>query len=589
MSKIWIAGTFLVLAVLVGCKDERSGSGKKAGSLSAKQIAAFKAQGDWCAEHGVPESQCTICNPDLLGSHDHDHEHAHEHGDHHHGPTESKYPFEWGGVYKFEAGVVELVLQPGPDEPSLKLVLLPVDAPTGEALEAVIPSAAELFGSDPSVIRSGDRIDAAPRLYQITLERWEMRFAVEVPATGSYALFTEDFPHEYRTRFTAAGIPVEPVVVREYRPSIVRLTPQAVRSHRIRVEPARKRTLFETTTVPARVAFNLNKVVQIGSPLSGRVRQIDVGLGDKVDADDVLLVIDSPELGEAQSDFLTRQAAVTIAEPAVELSRSSFERAKALYEDSQGIALTEVQKRQAEYQAAEGALRSARVALTAARNRLQLLGMSADSTNSLAQSGEIDPTFTVRAGIAGEVVERNVTTGQLVSPADGALLVMADTTTLWVLAEVPEAKLGWVTEGCTAEVRVPALGGRTFQGTLARIAPSVSLATRTAAVRIEVASGNSGLRTGMFAQAAISASGDGSEPALAIPEEAVQMINGQAAVFVPVEGENGWFLKKVIRTGVPLGGWVPVVDGLNEGEPVVVSGSFILKADLGKAGAAHEH
>jgi len=455
MSRIWIAGMLLGVAALVGCKDERSASGKRAGSLSTEQIAAFKAKGDWCAEHGVPESQCTICNPELHeGSHDHEHDHDHDHA---------------------------------------------------------------------------------------------------------------------------------------HRPSIVRLTPQAVRNHQIRVEPAQKRTLAETITVPARVSLNQNKIVHVGSPLSGQVRQIDVGLGDNVNTGDVLLVIVSPELGEAQSDFLTKQAAVTIAEPAVELARSSYERAKRLYEESQGIALTEVHKRQAEYQAAEGALRSARVALTAARNRLRLLGMSADSINSLAQSGEIDPMLPVRAGIAGEVIERNVTTGQFVSPADGPLLVLADTTTLWVLASMPEAKLGWIAEGSTVEVRVPALGRRTFQGTLALVAPSVSLATRTGTVRIEVAKGDSGLRPGMFAQAVITASEEGSEPVLAIAEQAIQMIDGQPTVFVPVEGEDGSFVKRAIRAGVPVGGQVPVLDGLSVGEPVVVSGSFILKAELGKAGAAHEH
>ena len=66
-------------------------------------------------------------------------------------------------------------------------------------------------------------------------------------------------------------------------------------------------------------------------------------------------------------------------------------------------------------------------------------------------------------------------------------------------------------------------------------------------------------------------------------------VDGGPAVFVPVEAEENTFAKRAVTVGNRVGGWVPVLSGLKEGDPVVVSGTFVLKADLGKAGAAHEH
>jgi len=96
----------------------------------------------------------------------------------------------------------------------------------------------------------------------------------------------------------------------------------------------------------------------------------------------------------------------------------------------------------------------------------------------------------------------------------------------------------------------------------------------------------------MFAQAEIvSTTPDGVDPApqVAVPQEAVQTVEGGPAVFVPVAGEPNTFQKRALTIGPTVGGLVPVVAGLVEGEKFAVAGSFILKAELGKGSAAHEH
>jgi cobalt-zinc-cadmium efflux system membrane fusion protein len=112
-------------------------------------------------------------------------------------------------------------------------------------------------------------------------------------------------------------------------------------------------------------------------------------------------------------------------------------------------------------------------------------------------------------------------------------------------------------------------------------------ASRTAEVRVDVTNAQ-GLRPGMFAQAEV-VMGDAQPPVLAIEQEAVQNVEGGPAVFVPVPDEPNTFAKRAVRVGAPVGALVPVLEGLAEGEEYVAAGSFLLKAELGKAGAAHEH
>lgn len=370
----------------------------------------------------------------------------------------------------------------------------------------------------------------------------------------------------------------------------VTLTEAAIKSSGISVGVASKQPLVPTFIAPARVGFNTDAMAHVGSVVAGRVAELKVRLGDAVKAGDPLVVVESPDLGEAQSDFLLKRTAAETSKPSAEIAKSAYDRAKLLLDQSQGIALSEVQQREREWRNAAGDLRSAEASATAAENKLHLYGMSQEASEKLAATGEIEPRFTIRAPIAGQVVEREVTLGELVSPDRDSLLILADLDTLWVIADVPEARLGDLQTGARARVKVAALRNLTIDGSVTYISPALDPSTRSAKVRIEVKSAGSNLRPGMFAQAMISsAAAESAEPVLAIPEEAVQTVEGATAVFVPIEGEPGTFAKRQVSIGAPIGGMVAVFSGLKEGESLVIANSFMLKAELGKSGAAHEH
>jgi len=372
----------------------------------------------------------------------------------------------------------------------------------------------------------------------------------------------------------------------------VRLTAEAIARYGVKVEPAALRVLSPTFVAPARVAFNTEAMAHVGSPLPGRAADIKARLGDPVARGDALIVVESPELGEAQADFFQKRVAAETAGPAADLAQVAWERAKNLLEQSQGISLTEVQKREAEYKAALAAKKSAEAAAISAENRLHMLGMSQEAVTALAASGEIDPRFVIRAPIDGQVIERDVTLGEMVSPERESLLLLANTSTLWVLADIPEARVSEVVIGAQTWVRAGSINAQPYEGTVAFVSPLVDPATRTAQVRIEVPASALPLKPGMFAQVEIAAADPNGTPqnaVVAIPEQAVQTLEGESVVFVPVVDEQNTFAKRAVTVGKPAGGFVPVYEGLNAGEQVVTAGSFIFKAELGKGSAEHQH
>lgn len=372
----------------------------------------------------------------------------------------------------------------------------------------------------------------------------------------------------------------------------IKLTGDAIARYGVKVEAAALWKLQPTFMAPARVAFNAETMAHVGSPLPGRVIGLPVRLGDRVQKGDVLLHVESPELGAAQSEFLQKRISAQSAVPAVDLAKNALDRANKLYDQNRGIALDEVQRREAEYRAALAAQKSAESAVIATENRLHLLGMDQAAVERLIESGEVQSRFPIQAPVPGTVVEREVTLGELVSPEREALLVLADTETVWVLADVPEARLPSVTMGAKAWLKTSGLETHKHEGFVSYIAPMVDARTRTAQVRIAVKCEHGSLWPGMFVQVEITATNRNNSdpvPTIAVPEDAIQTIDRRTVIFVPVPDEENTFVQRPVSVDKPVSGLVPIHSGLIEGERFVAAGSFILKAELGKGSAAHEH
>jgi cobalt-zinc-cadmium efflux system membrane fusion protein len=389
----------------------------------------------------------------------------------------------------------------------------------------------------------------------------------------------------------------------------VTLSEEAIRRFNITTARAERRELTGTTTVPARVSYNTEAMAHIGTQVQGRVLEIAVRLGDEVERGQLLLAIDSPELGRAQSTFLQEDAAVDgarinveAAEALVAVARTAFERADILRE-SNGISITAYLERQGALREAEANVRKAQAELRiaeskrfAAENQLHIYGYGHEHCDELLATGEIHTRYEVFAPINGRVIQRGVTPGEVVDSSQHALMVLANMEELWVLGDVAERHLARVSQGTPARITMTAMPDMTFEGTVSYIAPQLDPRTRTATVRIVVPSGSGEegqdlLRPGMFGQAELSLKampGQSQQAILVVPEEAIQTVEGGPAVFVPVEGEPNTFAKRAIQIGPRVGRWVPILSGLEEGESYIPSSTFILKAELGKAGAEHD-
>ena len=371
----------------------------------------------------------------------------------------------------------------------------------------------------------------------------------------------------------------------------VHLSAEARARYGVVVARAERRAVERRIRVPARVVFNGEAMAHIGTPVRGRIASLSARLGADVKRGDELLVVESLELGEAQSEFLLKRSAAQNAEPQVELANNAVERARKLYESAQGISLADLQKREAELKVAQAAVATARAARVAAENRLHLLGMTQAAIERVATSGEIEPRCAIVAPIDGTVIEREVTLGHWVDPERESLLVLADLSHLWVLADVPEGRLGELALGAAASVVVASAPDHSHEGRVTSIAPQIDPTTRSAQVRIEVAERHAEIRPGVFAEAEIVllAKSPGAPLPVVIPDEAVQTFEGRSCVFMPVAGEEDTFQPIPIEVGERLDRAVVITAGLDAGQELVVKGAFLLKAELGKSSAEHGH
>lgn len=363
-------------------------------------------------------------------------------------------------------------------------------------------------------------------------------------------------------------------------PPTVALGADGAKRHGIEVAAARRATVARPVQAPAWVSYDPYATAYVGTLVSGRVADVRVKLGDTVQAGAPLVVIDSAELGRAQSEFLQSLATADAANAEAQVARQSIDRAKGL---EQVIAPAETQRREAELKRAISAASAAKAAAQMGRNGLMLMGMDAAAIESLVATGQVSPRITITAPIGGLVIARDIALGKIASPEQEALVTIVDPTEVWVVASVPEGSAGAIRVGDPAIVTSPLLESP-VASKVAWVSATVDADTRTVPVRVVVPAAT-GLKPGAFAEVEIRPRSDhGGKLRLAVPSEAVFTMNSTPTVFVPGT-TAGSFLAREIEIGEASDGLVPVVSGLSEGEQVVVRGGFILKAEIGKAGA----
>jgi Cu(I)/Ag(I) efflux system membrane fusion protein len=213
-------------------------------------------------------------------------------------------------------------------------------------------------------------------------------------------------------------------------------------------------------------------------------------------------------------------------------------------------------------------------ALGGARQRLENLGVPAEAIVEIERTRKVPLSMTWRAPRDGVVLERNAVNGMKTGSGE-VLFRLADISTMWVVADVPEYELGAVKVGAEATIRVRSLPGRTFTGRVGLIYPRVSMETRTTKVRIEIANPDGVLLPDMYADVEI-ASGSGNS-VVAVPDSAV-IDTGTRQVVILDRGE-GRFEPREVEVGTQGGGFTEIRNGIASGDRVVVAANFLIDAE----------
>jgi membrane fusion protein, copper/silver efflux system len=212
-------------------------------------------------------------------------------------------------------------------------------------------------------------------------------------------------------------------------------------------------------------------------------------------------------------------------------------------------------------------------AAASARTRLTLLGVPPEEMARLDQARVATPRLTLRSTVVGTVLERSVVKGQYVA-ADTPLFSIADLSRVWVMADLYELDFGKVKAGDRAVFTVDALPGRSREGSIEFVYPTVSAETRTLKVRLSLDNRDGALRPGMYGRVSIAGRGG---QALVVPDEAV--INTGAHQYVFLARTGGHFEPRMVWTGARDRDRVQVLKGLAEGDTVVASASFLIDSE----------
>jgi membrane fusion protein, heavy metal efflux system len=320
------------------------------------------------------------------------------------------------------------------------------------------------------------------------------------------------------------------------------------------------------------IGYNEDTSTAVLAPFPGRVTRLIAKVGDRVERGQPLFEIDSPEVVQPQNDFVAAAAALNKARSQLDLARIVEKRFKDLYE-GKAAPLKEWQQAQAQLVAAENDIRSAEIALEAAHVRLRIVGFTDEEVAALRAKGVVRRSTPIAAPIEGTVIARKVGPGQHVRNDSGeALYTIADLSTMWVKAQVPENDIPFVQLGQEVEVKVSALPGRVFRARVTAIGAATDLSTRRIIVRSEVPNTDSALKSEMFASFKILTGLEESSPA--VPVEAV-IREGELAV-VWMEEEPMRFRRCKVTLGIEQEGRVQIREGLQAGDRILVRGAIFV-------------
>ena len=321
----------------------------------------------------------------------------------------------------------------------------------------------------------------------------------------------------------------------------VRIPPTRQQLIGVKTAPVRRAQVHKSIRTVGRIDYDETRLTYVNLKFSGWVEELAADYtGKRVEKGDLLMVVYSPQLIQAQEEYLQ-----ALSNGDEELTRR-------------------------------------------ARSKLLLWGVRPDQLQQIEENGVLY-AFPIYSPVGGYIVEKTALEGKHFKAGEN-LFVIADLSTVWVYADIYEYELPFVQVGAMAHVTLPYLPGQTFMGHVSYIYPQVNERTRTIQVRMAFPNPDLKLKPGMYATVEIFAP---PSVALAIPKEAVIRTGERDYVFV--KKGAGTFEPRLVTLGPEFDDHYAVLEGLSEGEEVVVSASFLidsesrLKAAISGMSSGHSH
>ena len=320
----------------------------------------------------------------------------------------------------------------------------------------------------------------------------------------------------------------------------IKISTDKVQKLGVRTEPAAMRTLDRAVRAVGRVEVDERRMYAVAPKFEGWVERLYVNAtGQPVGKGQPLFDVYAPELVSAQREYAIATEATNALKDAGADSQASMRR-----------------------------LADASIA------RLRNWDISDEQLRTLSQSGEARRTLTFRSPVNGIVMEKRAMQGMRFMPGE-SLYQIADLSSVWVIADVFEQDIGAVRTGARAKVTIGAYPDRVFQGTITYVYPTLKPETRTVPVRVELANPGQLLKPAMFADVELPIGGKGK--VLTVQNSAV--IDSGTRRIVLVQLGEGRFQPREVKLGNRNDNYVEVLEGVKDGESVVVTANFLLDAE----------
>lgn len=403
-----------------------------------------------------------------------------------------------------------------------------------------------------SVVLTVSRLGAAPQAVKFTPE-------------ASYLIGDRiiDEPHSFDVAISADYKGVKYAWQYGQTEARIEMADASLKSSGIDILTAGPARIASGLKLPGEILFNSDRMVRVVPRLAGLVVALPKNIGQSVKKGDVIAIVESQALADLRSELLLAQRRSSLA-------RTTSEREKKLWQEKISA--------EQDYLAARQAAAEAEITLASVTQKLRALGALASAAPTSASLTRLE----IRAPIAGLIVAKDITTGEAVKE-DTPMLTIADISTVWAELSVPAKDIGTVRQGQKAMIRSTATAA-SGSGTVSYIGALVGQQTRSAKARVTLPNPDGQWRPGLFVDVDLVAE-EATVP-VAVAVNAIQTVRDWSVVF----GRYGqYFEARPLELGRTDGTMVEVVKGLSAGEKYGGGNSFAIKADLGKAGASHDH